>query len=404
MIFFLLLAVFFLPDLFSYFGISSSTAAGMMLAAGLSIFLCHIRPLSHRITLDGGISFGVFAALMIIGIAFHFAIASIYGQIDLVRGFTSMAPLGMLIWGSAALARLLTKAGPTRVDKAVRSMFWILFVVALLAIANPFPELSRSEKSVFPFSEPSFFALAFTPILLFMCVTSRRARMLLWTSSLAIALVHESLTLLVGCTLVAFICLRWRVLIPMLLTLSLVLPYIEKEYYTERIKLSEENLSSLVYIQGWQLVIDAWKRTSGWGVGFQQLGHEVPDTLPIRDLVQAVAEKDMNLLDGGFVAAKLLAEFGLVGALCISLYFWVAFRAILLLRRAAVRTRDLHNPLVLVAASFITSFLIDLMVRGTGYFTATALLTSASLYVFLGQVSCKNDTPKAVITLCSNNQ
>jgi len=112
----------------------------------------------------------------------------------------------------------------------------------------------------------------------------------------------------------------------------------------------------------------------------------VTGDVPARDLLQVVAGEDVNMLDGGFVAAKLLAEFGVAGALCLALYVWMACRAMLLLR-AAARTPSRYNPIVLVAACFIVSFLVDLFVRGSGYFTATALLTSASLYVLVGKVS-----------------
>lgn len=396
MILSMFLAVLALPAGLSYFEFGSSTTPGTMIVATLAILLCYIRRPSCNIKINSRISFNFYATLVLLGITIQFLIASLFGQIDLLRSLASIVPLGLLVWGAGAMAQLISSSGPIAVDGAARALFWLMLIEALLSIVDPFQGLGRSDKSIFPFSEPSFFALAFTPFFLYMCVVNRRARILLWAFVLATALILQSLTLIVGCGIVAAICWPLRriivLLIPMLLVLALVTPSLELGYYTERLDFSREseNRSTLVYIQGWQLIMEAWSRTFGWGTGFQQLGIGVTGEVPAREYLQIVAGEDVNMLDGGFVAAKILAEFGIAGAFCAALYLWISSRAIIFLR-AAARMPGQYNAIMLISASFIVSFLIDLFVRGSGYFTGTALLATASLYIFLGKL-CSRST------------
>ena len=83
------------------------------------------------------------------------------------------------------------------------------------------------------------------------------------------------------------------------------------------------------------MVGESWERSSGFGVGFQQLGvfgTEVPAAQFLRALREG---EDMNILDGSFVFAKLGSEFGVFACVLVLVYFWLAYRSLRMLRRVA---------------------------------------------------------------------
>jgi hypothetical protein len=158
------------------------------------------------------------------------------------------------------------------------------------------------------------------------------------------------------------------------------LELLDTSYYTDRLDFSEDttNLSTIIYIQGWQLIGESLTNSNGWGLGFQQLGlrgTEVPAADIIFNLVQGYG----NVLDGGFTFAKVVSEFGVLGFVAIGIYlrwFWTSFRQ---LRRAA-RSVPADTARMFAQCS-IVSYFIELFVRGTGYFNGTTVLLVASFWI-----------------------
>ena len=95
--------------------------------------------------------------------------------------------------------------------------------------------------------------------------------------------------------------------------LAIVLTQVNLTDFLDRLDFSDEttNLSTLVYLQGWQLVEEALRATQGWAEGFQQLALQGTNT-DISRVIFLILGTDANILDGGF-AGKTAGEFGWIG-------------------------------------------------------------------------------------------
>lgn len=134
---------------------------------------------------------------------------------------------------------------------------------------------------------------------------------------------------------------------------------------------STNNLSSLVYVQGWQ---DTWAnliRTNGLGLGFNMMGcHPLPD-VPVREILAIGGLEEINAEDGSFQFGKIVSEAGVGGIVFYIAIIWWWLRLEKRIRRiednAARRAASTQAALIFcfVAASFI---------RGGTYFSGGLLL------------------------------
>ena len=196
-----------------------------------------------------------------------------------------------------------------------------------------------------------------------------------------------NLTLVCGLLLVAILTFSLRQSLFVVVIVFAFFLQTDLTYFTERINFSGEgnNLSNLVYVQGWQMIGEAWSRSGGLGIGMQQLGiagTEVPASLIIYSLRHG---EDMNLLDGSFLFAKLGADFGVFGFIIAALFLISALRSVVFLRKEASLTGPPESsPFLILAHCSIAAFPIELFVRSGGYFTGTSLLLSSSLWILYG--------------------
>jgi hypothetical protein len=379
-----LLSVLLLPPVFFYVGAASSLALGASLAGALIVAMLVDPAAVYRWCHGSNIGFAtVLAVLIVLGIAVHLVLAAMFLAVDWRRAGASIVPLVLVFWSAYALGRTLDASTNAAINGAVRICFAVFCLIAAVAVARVSPGSSDAYfKPVFPFSEPSYFALAFVPLLMYRCVTSAGARrVLMLLIGLAAAVLLQNLTLLLGCLLTAFISFRPMAVILLTVPLAVTAMQLDLSYYLARLNLSSEtqNLSSLVYVQGWQLIAESLSRSGGWGLGFQQLGVQGTNVWAagiIYDLTSGYS----NLLDGGFTFAKLVSEFGVIGLVLTLLYLLTAQRAIRALRFTA-RHRGSPNAALTLSRCIIASFVLELFVRGSGYFAGTTMLMVASLWV-----------------------
>jgi hypothetical protein len=168
------------------------------------------------------------------------------------------------------------------------------------------------------------------------------------------------------------------------LVASLGIVPLEFDYFISRLDLTSNsnNISSLVYVQGWQLLWESCVQTFGWGVGFEQLGGHGTNATAADTILALLSDSGLdalNLTDGSFVFAKLTGEMGIFGFLLSVGFVIAAFRSIRALRRANVGEQE--RSIIVFARCVLTSFIIDMFVRGTGYFVGSTLLaiTAASI-------------------------
>jgi len=322
----------------------------------------------------------IFAVILL-----HLVMARTVTSIELNRALGSLLPLSLMFIGSGAIADLLARSSvPALIQVARRALVGLLAIGLWGAIGTLQPFAASFSKPVFPFSEPSHFALVLTPVMIFACVTSPvRTRVVIIMAALVETALLQNLTLGVGCLLTAMICLRKR---DMLIGLALLVPalsLIDLSYYVDRLDFSGggQNLSNLVFLQGWQLIDESWQNTHGIGLGFQQLGLLGTD-VPAADLIHALLhDEDLNLLDGGFTLSKILGEFGVAGLTLVVAYAFAFVRAASNLRAAAAGLRAL-DPALIMAASLIVGYSLEMVVRGAGYFTPTTMLMLSALWIW----------------------
>lgn len=393
----MLLIVVFLPALIFYLGLSSSLALGTGMAALLLVGV------GWAATSAPGRSMAapaVLVAVIAAAIGLHLVGVAMHLPLDVARAATSLIPLALVIFGGCAMGHLLASAADAKIGRAVRLTFAVLCVASVMPALGVAPGMPNVEvayaKPVFPFTEPSHLALVFVPMLMYCSVASRRlGRIVMLLLGAGVAAGLQNLTLVVGVVLVACVCLRSLALPALAVALGLLATQLDLSYYVERLDFSGEvqNLSNLVYVQGWQLLGEALERSIGWGLGFQQLGLQGSNTAAA-DLIFVLLGDYANVLDGGFTFAKLGSEFGLFGLALTVVYLAYAWQAVRGLRLAA-RGAAPANASVVFAQCVLVSYCIELFVRGAGYFTSTGILLVAAFWI-LSQTTRRSSSTGAV--------
>lgn len=363
---------------------TSSQAVGVALASVMIVTLAILGHTRGARNIDWAKT--LFLTFVVAGVVLiHALIASLFEPVDFGRAISSVALAMTLAMGASGLSRSLFMLDSESTSNAVTFMLAVLLVAGAASVAGLQPPSSTAYfKSVFPFTEPSHYALTLVPILLAFSVNQRATiRLMILAGCLGMAYHLQSLSLVVGVLLIATITLPTLWLGAAGLAVVALVGVLDLEYFTTRLDLSTSNgnLSALVYLQGWDLANQSILRTYGWGVGFQQMGVGSITTYT-SSLITALAGTDVNLRDGGFTLAKVLAEFGVLGGLVMTAYTFVAIRCAWTLRQIAMRTRPATAGMIL-ALAFVCGSSVEVFVRGLGYFSGTMLLLLAAL-VFLG--------------------
>lgn len=245
------------------------------------------------------------------------------------------------------------------------------------------------------FSEPSHLALAMTPLLVaLISAPDRGDKIWGWTSTLLLFLLSGSATLFMlvalSLLLVALampsrgrsMVVMMRMLIAAALALSLVMVSPFRDDFLQRLTgLGEistgSNVSSLVYINGWQTALDNLDASGLIGLGLNRMGCEPRPVTDVTEILEFFQLEDANYNDGSFTFAKLLSELGVLGGLIWMSLLVFLFRAVIKSKRKA--TTDTSTLRIL----FLTSMLvltIGALIRGTGYFSGPFMF---GLYSFL---------------------
>lgn len=376
--------LWFLPPVFTYFQLDSYTISTIGI-----IFLFNIVYYSFEKNVAITKRFFSILVLFISFLLIHSFLAAVffYKGYNLTRNLTSIFFVIVLLIGAFNFSEVIQKLSDEFLNKLIIKIFYFyIFLIGLSFITKAIP--SRYEKPIFPYPEPSHLALFFGPIIAFMVISSKNKtrRVLLVFTGVIIALVIKNMTLLVTMVIISVFVYNVYVL-PILIISSIGIYYFsDLEYFSERLDFGNmrrtNNLSSLVYIKGFQLIEEGLKVTNGWGIGFQQLGH-VPLRTEIGDYLKSrMNGLELNSQDGGFTAAKIIAEFGIMGLLFIILFIFYLFKQWLRYKRLSLKA--ISSREVLFFASIITVF-SEFFFRGIGYF-------SASMFLFISVLLMKKSS------------
>lgn len=373
-------AAIFLPSALFLLADTSSLAAGAVLAALLAIGVA--LPMRQEF-LPLQKSNLILALLCSSIIMIHLIFASAIWSISLGRTLISLAASLILFFGATTLSISFLGLNHHVVKQVCWIIFCLMIFLLIASLLNFYPStIFGMNKVVFPFSEPSHFALAFVPFLMFVCVTSSGWRSFgLLCAGVVLAYWVQNLTMMVGCLLVALICARLVFLPILLITVLTVGLMLDLTYFTERLNFTGEtsNLSALVYLQGWELVKESMELTSNWGLGFQQLGLQ-PTSVPTAETIYQISGSELNQIDGGFLLAKFVSEFGVLGILVVG-------GLSLFIGTVAIKLRSIANGRYATSAEIfsccvIVSFLLEIYVRGVGYYSGTVLLFLMSAHYY----------------------
>jgi hypothetical protein len=372
-----LLPVLFLPTLPLYFGVASSMALGTSVAAAIAISVAWWKVPRGRYAAAIFLP-SVMVPLAVLALMVHGVGAALQGPFDFVRAGASIVPFLLLLLGGSAIARLFAAAGNSDVDRALRVDFAVMCVVGIFGVLSIAPPTAIPRtKPVFPFTEPSHFALAFVPLLMYRCTVSKGwYRLLFLLFGFVVALLLQNLTLIIGCILIAIVTLRHPAMLIFIALLALAGAQIDSSYYVERLDLlgDTQNLSSLVYLQGWEMIGESLSNSHWWGLGFQQLGVHGTD-VGAADSIQKLVDASLNQLDGSFTGAKIISEFGIFGIVLVLYWLLIAARSALAIRRGiSMSAAEMFAYCTIVSSS------LDLLVRGSGYFSTSMLFLIAGFW------------------------
>jgi len=242
-------------------------------------------------------------------------------------------------------------------------------------------------KEVFPFSEESHYALTLGMFSVAYSVAGNRLWVLFISINLfLLTIIFPSLTLLLFTSLVFLVSsFRLRPLLfksfivvaPMLIFLLLIYLVSSLEYFSSRLTFEDtENVTTLVFLQGWHLAYINLIETNGLGLGFQMLGSASTHLSPYSEKIYTIMGEKRNVPDGGFLAAKLISELGVVGVLFSIGYVAFLFKFVFYANQLWVYLR-LHGSVVrrdllmkkLLILGVVFAFLVEYLFRGLGYFS-----------------------------------
>jgi hypothetical protein len=312
----------------------------------------------------------------------------IYDAFDYERFLASYILLIAFFLGAISFVLLVQKVTQPSADFSIRLVFYVLLVSSVAGILK-FSLFTSGEirKPVLFFNEPSSYSLGFAPFLLYMAVmSSPKVRFLLVSISYSIALALESFTLVIATSLVVLLILPLRYyffLVPALVIVFLAWS-VNVSYYSSRADFSEDNtnLSSLVYVSGWERAYLSLKDTFGLGLGFQQFG-VIGQQGQAMEVLDGLGATDLNRLNGGAIAPKFIGEFGIVAVVMLFVYTFYFVKYFKWLRSICLGKVSCPDNKKYFFISCFLMFSLDLFVRGSGYFAAEGFMLLASLVSIL---------------------
>jgi hypothetical protein len=367
---------------------TSSMAPGVIAACVFWIFLVQVT-LRRQFTLERADGGRLIVALVVIALlGAHIVLVNYQtGGVDFQRFFVSCAVLLILGTAASLAARKFLETRPRDLLQGANLALGCLFLIGIGAgLGVPAIGPQVSGKPVIVFAEPSHFALAFLPVLLFrVSLAKRSTQVILVGCGLALAAALESATMVAGLLIISAVFLRRFALLLMLLMVAGGALAIDLTYYVSRLSFStdSDNLSTLVLLQGWENAILGFRDTGGIGVGFQQFGI----VGPIGDIAPRIAEilkgGSINLLDGGSTATKLIGELGIVGIFLVIGILYVTGRCALYIRRAQAISPEQRDVKLLFCCALVACYAFELLARGLGYFSPGGLLAAIGFLAIL---------------------
>ncbi|WP_238554693.1 hypothetical protein [Dickeya zeae] len=388
-----MLCIFLIPQFVFVFLQQSSLAPGMMVAI-VPIYIYGLRHMKMLSFSSGKIL--LFSIVVFILLAQSGYIAAMS---DNYKPLFTLPALIIIFLGAILLSNRLLTVSPATLASVFRAVTYTLLLLGWLSVIHRIDigSYAAKPKAVFPFSEESHYALT---VGLFVCASGilmkNRERMVLLGNLLLQALIFPSLTLLVFCMMAIFVfwmarrvTLMLTVLVIVVVAVYIMLTYFSDlpaiAYFGSRLAISDDtdNLTTLVFLQGLDDAKNALLESHGIGLGLQMAGTNGVGQYGY--VIQSLAGSDFNRNDGGFLASKIVSEFGAVGLLLSAGYLWVLKKAVNTINRIRDNT-DTESTLLKIAMAVVIGYAVEFFLRGYGYFSpglflfVTMMMVSSTLH------------------------
>lgn len=388
--FFILL---FIPSFFYVFLHASSMAAGLALTM-VYILVISKKKLSWIMTNEKILLFFGFAAIIL-----HFIVTSyIYIDYLSIKHILSFLLLCLIILSAGVLSFEIKKLNSSSLLSVLKILSLFIIIMGMFSLFWKVDALGYDQyaKSIFPFSEPSHFALSVSGLLFaFGLYSSIYTKISLIILVGLMGILYPSLNLLVialSMVILYFISNFKKLLFVVLITLVSIFYIVNfteiATYFFDRLTFddSASNLTALVYLQGWEDMRISLYESYGFGVGFQNMGILPPGEYG--EMIYHLAGKFKNRNDGGFLAAKLIGEFGILGIALIGAYLWKLFHSIIYVINFT-KAYDLNRKQIILnysvvsilGHSVIIMFFLEMFARGYGYFSASIFLFFVAIFL-----------------------
>lgn len=409
---FLILFLFFLPYLADvYLNLNSITIPLFVIATIINfLFIDEIR----KFKLNKNYSIFLFLFLIIIFIS---SINSyfVYDDSKPLKSYLVIS----IFFTSIIIFNYISTCDLNKIIEKIKMLF--LFCVALgwysyFFEVNSF-NYSVKPNNIFPFQEPSHFALAIgnlsIPLLVF---TKIRFNIFILVNLFFFSLMFPSIVLLIFSFLNLCIFLikkDFNIILTvgiLIVTIFLAMTFflndpsiIDLEYFIDRIYPNYSNdqiynLSNLTYRQGWNFAFVNLKESNFLGIGFQMMGSEKMHYGDLYNLIMNVTQSyGQNLQDGSFVMSKILVEFGIIGLFVSLLYIKFIISFILKIKKNLkhiyLKNYSNYNNFdkIFFSHLIIFAYSVNYFIRGINYFTPqSVILIAAILFLINSEQNEKN--------------
>lgn len=291
-------------------------------------------------------------------------------------------------------------------NAALAVIIFSLFGLSLEFIfPNYFPELSgyRSEGKYTGFyQEPSHLAFSIFPAIAILLGSDRkRSKYFAWIASILLLYFSRTTTfILLLVNFITYKCILDKKFKQLLFFLSVFIALIfigyiiNYDYYIFPIydRVSSlfindnstlQNLSSLVYLQGWEDGVNNLIRSNGLGVGFNMMGcFPFQESTARVKIISIYGIRGLNDQDGSFLASKIISEFGIFGVffllyLILTIFKINSFNRTLQNKQNHIDCQNLASRKMLSILLF--SSVLIMFTRSAGYFASPFFLVITCL-------------------------
>lgn len=198
-----------------------------------------------------------------------------------------------------------------------RVIYWLNNILLFIVVGNILTGfklglfLGGGHTDIYPFGEPSHFALFLGPLAIaeFILSEIKYRKYIILISVFLIGISIPNTTLLVYVLLMLLLVVKFSKSSLLAFGIFLLCGYtylisndVNFDYFIDRLTLTSdsENLSALVYLQGVDYSLKSLSDTYGLGVGFQMMGTQEQSIITQRIIELTASGTALNRLDGAF--------------------------------------------------------------------------------------------------------